>query len=61
MLSWANQFDVCCFFDNHNYPCSHNSYECLLATGIDKQLNTLAGDSFDQLKLFSRAEKDWIF
>ena len=60
MLSWANQFSICCFLDNSNYNDKHHSYECLLATeAVDlfsPQQNILAA-----IKEFYKAHGDWLF
>lgn len=63
MLSWANQFSICCFFDNNNYTSKYNSFECLLAIDAvntfeiieNKEENILA------LKQFIQQKKDWLF
>lgn len=34
MLNWGNQFNICCFLDNHLYNSSHHSIECVLAAGV---------------------------
>jgi para-aminobenzoate synthetase component 1 len=61
MLSWASQFDIFCFLDNHEYPFLHHSQECLLAAGARYSLEAKAGNAFEQLKEFSVRYKDWLF
>lgn len=61
LLNWANQFDVCCFLDNHNYPFAPHSYECILAAGVHRKISVDAGSAFAQLKQFFEIEQDWIF
>lgn len=61
MLSWGNQFNICCFLDNHHYNFSHHSVECLLAAGSLHQLAASAGNAFQQLSEFSKKHQDWIF
>jgi len=60
MLSWANQFGVCCFLDNNSYTGKHHSYECLLAAGaaafFAPQKNIVAS-----LQDFYRLRNDWLF
>ncbi len=60
MLNWANQFDICCFFDDNNYHQKFGSYDCLLAAGaVDTfapQQNILA-----RLKHFNALNDDWLF
>lgn len=61
MLNWANQFNICCFLDNHNYQIAPHSYECLLAAGSTAHIECNAGDAFNKLKTFSAENRDWIF
>ncbi|MCU0321838.1 MAG: anthranilate synthase component I family protein [Chitinophagaceae bacterium] len=60
MLSWANQFNICCFLDNHQYQTPYNSVECLLAvnavSSFTPTLNTL--NDFTQ---FEQEKNDWLF
>lgn len=63
MLSWANQFNICCFLDNNNYPSRHNSYECLLAVGSVNTFVALAANhqTLNDLKAFVNTTNDWLF
>ena len=61
MLNWANQFNICCFLDNHDYNISPHTYECLLAIDAQFILESNAGEAFDQLKRFSELHDDWLF
>lgn len=61
MLKWGNQFNICCFLDNHNYHLSHNSIECILAAGAVAQIEVQAGSALDQLSLFYSRHHDWLF
>lgn len=62
MLSWANQFNICCFLDNNNYSSSYNSFECIAAVAekisftSDHNSNVL--DSFSN---FIETNSDWVF
>lgn len=60
MLSWANQFSICCFLDNNQYNTKYHSYEWLLAAGaaaiFSPQENIL-----QSLKDFSAKHTDWLF
>lgn len=60
MLSWANQFNICCFLDNHQYASPHHSVECLLAVKPLQQFsannNGLVG-----LKKFINSSNSWFF
>jgi len=61
MLDWANQFNICCFLDNHKYPTNFNSYECLLAVGAKKIYSAGTGNAFIGLKHFYDEQDDWLF
>lgn len=61
MLSWANQFSIFCFLDNHGYKQSHHAHECLLAAGSLHQIESMSGNAFAALRDFSDHHKDWIF
>jgi para-aminobenzoate synthetase component 1 len=61
MLNWADQFNICCFLDNHNYQIAPRSVECLLAAGSIAQIESNAGNAFSKLKQFSNENRDWIF
>ena len=61
MLSWASQFNICCFLDNHTYQLPAHSLECLLAVGAIRSIRATAGNAFDQLKEFAAGQTDWLF
>ena len=61
MLSWASQFNICCFLDNHNYQLPSHSLECMLAAGAVDHIQAGAGNAFDQLKEFNAGRQDWLF
>ena len=61
MLNWSTRFNICCFLDNHNYQISPHSYECILAAGALQFIEAKSGDAFNQLKVFSDAQPDWLF
>jgi para-aminobenzoate synthetase component I len=61
MLNWANQFNIFCLLDNHEYQVLPQSYECLLAVGARESLQADAGEAFDRLREFSRLHSDWLF
>lgn len=60
MLNWANQFNICCLLDNHQYTSPYHSFECLVAAG---QSNTFVSksDFFNELSGFLSKNTDWIF
>jgi len=61
MLSWANQFNICCFLDNQQYNLPHHSIECMAAAGAVQTLATRAGTAFEQLQAFYEQHRDWLF
>lgn len=61
MLNWANQFSICCFFDNNQYASAHHSYECVLAAGAQRMIKASAGNAFEELKKFYNDNPDWLF
>lgn len=60
-LHWANQFEVCCFFDSNNYKDAYLAYDFIIAADIHAELKCSAGNAFDQLKNFYAFHKKWIF
>jgi para-aminobenzoate synthetase component 1 len=60
MLIWANQFNICCLLDNHNYQQRYHSYECLMAVGITKAFEP-SSHFFSSLDEFYSTTNDWIF
>ena len=60
MLSWANQFSICCFLDNNQYNTQHHSYEWLLAVDADAIFSP-SKNILDSLKHFSSTQSDWLF
>jgi para-aminobenzoate synthetase component 1 len=61
MLHWADQFNICCFLDTHDYILPYHSYPCLLAAGAKKIYSSNGSDGIEGLKAFSDGEKDWLF
>jgi para-aminobenzoate synthetase component 1 len=61
VVDWSARFSTCCFFDNHQYPSEFPGYEGLVAVGERARLEASAGNAFQQLKEFSRAQADWLF
>ena len=63
MLSWANQFSICCFFDNNNYTSTYNSFDCLLAIDAVDTFEIIEnnGEDIVALKHFINQKKDWLF
>jgi len=61
MLSWANQFGIFCFLDNHRYQTNYHSIECLLAVGNKKSFFANAGNVLNDLKKFLDEKPRWLF
>ena len=61
MLSWANQFNICCFLDHHQYKMPGNTFECLLAVNEIASIQSSAGEAFDKLRHFLYNNNDWVF
>ena len=61
VLSWVNQFSTFCFFDNHRYRIDPHTEECLAAAGIRRKIQVNAGNALEQLELFCKEKKNWIF
>lgn len=61
MLSWANQFGIFCFLDNHRYQTNYHSIECLLAVGNKRSFTATAGNAFNDLQEFLNEKPRKLF
>lgn len=61
MLSWANQFGIFCFLDNHRYQTNYHSVECLLAIGNKNSFIANAGNALNDLQKFLNKKPRWLF
>jgi len=61
MLSWANQFSIFCFLDNHNYNLLPHSVECILAVSVKRDFSTEPGSALSDLQKFIDEKKSWLF
>lgn len=61
MLNWANQFNICCFLDNHGYDFAPHSVECLLALDPAREVSSSSGNAFAELTSAYYASPDWMF
>ena len=61
MLSWANQFSIFCFLDNHSYQVGPNSLECILGVGASDKI--IGGEVYalEELQLFIDKSKKTLF
>jgi len=60
MLTWAKQFNVCCFLDNNQYPDKHHTYEWLLAVDSIDVFSPNKG-ILHALQHFCETNDDWLF
>lgn len=60
-LQFASTFDACCCLDSNEYNDPFSQYDCLIAFGIENELNLKSGDAFNQLKGFYEQQQNWMF
>lgn len=60
VLSWANQFNTCCFLDNQQYLEKNTSFDCIVAAGTKAIFNS-HNNLFSSLSDFLSTNNDWIF
>ena len=60
-LTWANNFDVCCYFDSNHYHDEYGHFDCIIAAGVEKKISLNAGNAFHELKAFYEEHKTWLF
>ncbi|MDQ2752047.1 MAG: anthranilate synthase component I family protein [Bacteroidota bacterium] len=61
MLSWANQFSICCFMDNHQYQNKYSVYDCIAAADA-ADLFLPQNDTLSQLSSFTQQHRgNWLF
>jgi para-aminobenzoate synthetase component 1 len=60
-LRWANQFEICCCLDSNGYSDPYSRYDFLLAAGATHQIQTSAGNAFNDLEAFYETHQGWIF
>jgi len=61
MLSWAQQFNIFCLLDNHNYQIRPNAFECLLAAGSVDHISASHGHAIQLFQEFLNKKKSWLF
>lgn len=62
LLSWCNTFSVCTFLDNHAYQLPGNTYECLVACGVEHCIDANVGNALEQLNAFRKKHPGkWLF
>lgn len=60
-LQLAASYEVCCCLDSNQYSDNYAQYDCLIAFGAQKEINTQSGNAFNQLKAFYQQHKNWMF
>lgn len=61
MLNWANQFNIFCFLDNHDYHRDTAAFDCILAAGCNRSITLPRGNAFTSLKDFYEKKPGWLF
>lgn len=62
MLSWANQYNICCFLDNNEYHLPGHLFECMLAVDAECLVSSNdGGNAFNALDDFVKTNNDWCF
>ncbi|MGH2552293.1 MAG: anthranilate synthase component I family protein [Chitinophagaceae bacterium] len=61
VLNWTQKFDTFCFLDNNQYQTEQHTVECMLAAGVRRQVNTIAGNALTSLQHFIDEKPAWIF
>ncbi|SOD11237.1 anthranilate synthase component I family protein [Pedobacter xixiisoli] len=60
-LTYASNFDVCCYLDSHHYQDKYGKHDCLIAFGKEKELIVPTGNAFSSLKNFVEENQEWMF
>lgn len=60
VLSWVNQFNICCFLDTVGHASGHCSYDCLAAAGATTVFSPTQ-DILGALGSFYSLQDDWLF
>jgi para-aminobenzoate synthetase component I len=61
VLNWTKRFNTFCFLDNHQYQLEPHSMECLLAAGVQRDIQVNAGNALNQLEQFMQQKNSWLF
>ena len=61
MLNWANQFNIFCFLDSHDYYRDTAAFDCILAAGCNRSITLPRGNAFTSLKDFYEKKPGWLF
>ena len=61
MLNWAQQFNIFCLLDNHNYHNLPHTFECMLAAGCVDYIRADVGNAIEQLQQYISRKTSWLF
>lgn len=62
LLNWANQFNSCCFLDNHQYQFQSSGYECIAGVNALHVLEHSSGsNALFHLEQFQKQFPGWLF
>ena len=61
MLNCAEQFNIFCLLDNHQYDFHSPLFECLLGAGVTYSTEYKSGNAIEELNSFIQQHDDWIF
>ncbi|MFD2866283.1 anthranilate synthase component I family protein [Mucilaginibacter antarcticus] len=59
-LQWASTFTACCYLDSNSYHDPYSKFDTLIAAGVKASVIATAGDAFDKLDTFRRANPGWL-
>lgn len=60
-LNWANQFEVCCLLDSHQYQDPYGQYDWILAADQEDYIVANDSDFFNQLNIFQSKNPSYLF
>lgn len=61
LLQWSQQFRELVFLDSNSADSKHSSYDCILAAAAFTSLQTDYVNAFEDLNVYQKTTKDWLF
>jgi para-aminobenzoate synthetase component 1 len=61
LLHWSQQFREIVFLDSNNKPSHYSTYDCILAADAFTSLQTDHSNAFNELDVYQKTTKDWLF
>jgi para-aminobenzoate synthetase component 1 len=61
LLHWSQQFREIVFLDSNNKPSHYSTYDCVLAADAFTSLQTDHSNAFNELDVYQKTTKDWLF